>query len=730
MSTRISRSLRLLATAPRVSLEATTDATVQGQDGKLSEEELAKVAAKAEESVVDDADANSESPDQATNDSPEETAPPPEVGEVDTDDGQVDPLTDSTTDPTDQNTEVAADDTATPEGGESTPVEEIETPAESDLAKLEDTQAVDQAEGADADIEGSETSAGETPESDVVDGPVESDAGLVTDIAGDPTAAHDTAIGDSDTSVDPTAALVEDAPSDTASPETSAAMADVPNDSSSASVVEETAGSSVQQPAPEVSEVVQAPATTPGPQTDASEAVQEVVTLTEALAQAQTAEEVVKEARGTSDDLTEIVDTAEFSNEQGGVTMEGFAGLSLAILPYANRLNRRVNFGISMESFRGKTLSDRLKVSLEDVERMIEDLDFAQPQLERQAIESLDRVVCALKDALPTAASRLKAVLSAAAHTKDDKSGATIKVDDGLSSALCVDGAMPVDLSDALQAYAQLGKVILGPYSEAACRAAKSASLLNNAINFSSTSVFWEKIGAVVDTITDPRNTLTRTQLESGLPGGTSLFDQAVPPLDATNTVLQKLFDYNGSYAPLETAVAVKCSGDATAPALSPAKIVLVGNALLEVLCEDRICERLDEAQKIWPEAQDSLRHLEENLGNAPIEIENEAGADFSQVSKFVGINYSLATWPLLNYLTNLVLTANAFVLYAERSLKAEVQIPTDPAIGQSDLEDSVDEPVFQSTDDSNGSKIGGPESSDDGQDSTEMDVGSKDPIL
>ena len=89
-------------------------------------------------------------------------------------------------------------------------------------------------------------------------------------------------------------------------------------------------------------------------------------------------------------------------------------------------------------------------------------------------------------------------------------------------------------------------------------------------------------------------------------------------------------------------------------------------------MCSERIDALLEEGSKLWPEAADAVRHLQENLENAPQEIAQTAGIDFSQLVKFVKTNYALATWPLLNYLSNLVITANAFVLYADRSLKAE----------------------------------------------------------
>lgn len=229
-------------------------------------------------------------------------------------------------------------------------------------------------------------------------------------------------------------------------------------------------------------------------------------------------------------------------------------------------------------------------------------------------------------------------------------------------------------MSNELQQYAALGETILTTYQESAVRAAKGASMILNALDFTSLTSFWEKIGKVVDSVTDPRTNISRTQIERQLPGGVCLFGEANLTPEVPNSVLAALFTYNGNYPPMESAVGIKGApnAEATGPALSASKIQLIGKAFNDLMCSERIDCLLEEGSKLWPEASDAVRHLQENLENAPQEIAQTAGIDFSQLTKYVKTNYALATWPLLNYLSNLVITANAFVLYADRSLKAE----------------------------------------------------------
>lgn len=707
----ISRALRLAAAAQRVSME-NADEAVQGQPGELNEQELANVAAKAAADVAADAAekakaaAGGESTETAepaaaettestevtesteTTDVPaatdevpagEEAAPaevtetaevpagdePPAVEEVPA--AEEAAATDEVATDAPATTEDAAADDAQAE--EAAEVAAIETPAEAELEELTaDAAAEGDAAVADAPVEGEVPAETQTEEAGITDGDLAAaaDTGEVAAAAVEEAVAADTgAVEDTAAAEVPAEGAVEEA----------APAADVVADEPAAAEPAPVESAPVEA-ATETTEE-QAPAAAPGPQTDTNEAVQEVVNLTEAIAEAATAEDVVKQARQINDGLKEVAETAEVVNDNGGVTMESLAMMQLALRPHTKVLERSdINLGVSLESFAGQPHGARLKVSVEEIRDVIAELDQSQPYLERQAVESLDRVVDALKDAVPSAVDRLKAVISQAQAAPDTNEGAPVKIGDGLSAALCVNGAFPTDLANELQTYSLLGNCLMGNYSDAAFRSAKQASLLVNAIDFSSATAFWEKVGAIVDGAADPRTTLTATQLESCLPGGASLFAEAQPELESPNAVLKKLIAFNNSHAPLEAMVAGKCEGDAeaTAPALSASKIVLVAKALLEALCCDRINEKLAEGQKLWPEAQDSIRHLRENLANAPREIDQSIGADFSQLIKYVEVNYSLATWPLVNFLANAVLTVNAFVVFADRSLKAKTE--------------------------------------------------------
>lgn len=630
---RISTTLQRLAAAQRVGMESAGEA-VQGSTDELNQEELAAVASKAADTVKpeDGEETATETTDGADAPAGDEVVP---AADGDATAAEEVPVVDA----------VAEEAPAGEEAADEVPLEEIQTPAEQELAE-QAPEAAQDAATVDAIEEGA------TAVTDEASAPsnVSEAAAALDEVAGDGEAAE-------------AASTATDTVAETAEVPTEAAVPE-------AGTVEAAPAETTEAPAA----AEQAPAAAPGPATDTSETVQEVVELTEALAQATSAEEVVKQAHDASDGLKEVAETVEVINENGGASMESLAMIQLALRPFTHLIQRAdLRVGVALESYADQEPGARQQVSMEEIYDLIQELDQLGAPLERQAVESLDRVAVALKDALPTALDRLRAVISVASKTNDAGDGATVDVSGGLAAALSFDGTIPEDLAGALQGYALLGKCLIGPFAEASIHSAKGSSLLNNAIDFSSTAAFWEKLGAVVETIKDPRDNLTRTQMESTLPGGAYLFGEPSPEIETANTTLQQLFTFNTCYAPLEAMVAAKGGeGATTYPAFAASKIVLVGNALQDVLCCDAINDRLCQAQKLWPEAQDVVRHLKENLKGAPTQIDHEAGADFSQVVKFVEVNYALATWPLLNYLTNLVLTINAFVMFAERSLAAK----------------------------------------------------------
>jgi hypothetical protein len=81
-----------------------------------------------------------------------------------------------------------------------------------------------------------------------------------------------------------------------------------------------------------------------------------------------------------------------------------------------------------------------------------------------------------------------------------------------------------------------------------------------------------------------------------------------------------------------------------------------------------------------------AVSSLKSRFAEASPEVKMALADQFGLVTKYLDTVYLLSDWPVLNYLSNLVFTTNAFVLYAERSLAlpegavADEPAPSEPA--------------------------------------------------
>lgn len=618
----------------------------------LDQETLDEVARKAAESMPGEADTSSEEvPADPEAGAIEPTAPADdEAVDVDVDAA---PPVDETQTATDADTEV--DPTA----------EQIETPTEQVVDDLSETGAEESAEVATAAIdEAGEATADPIPEAtgDVGDtAPSAVDVDAVAPVGEEAVAEVDA----------PAADVAEgqavETPESETPPEETTAVAEPP-------VTEVTAEE------PQAEEAPQQAAEAPSASQD-SEAALNVANLLEAVASSRNAHDVVEKARQTSDSLTDLGETVSAINDGGGVSMETYAILIHAVGHYENMLGRSLLNNVSLESFADKPRT----VNLESIADAIRDLEGNLPVMERQAVESLDRIRDGVLDALPQIRARLHDVISQAALI-NTAGGHDLQLEAGLASALSIDGAVPENVGEALIAYSDLGSRILGRYSETAFRSAREASMLNNAVDFSSLSAFWERMGPKIQAVRDPRHELTTDHLVKSLPGGARLFDNS-PALSAPegSDAVAAMVRFVTENVPMEASVQLASESTGTTKALSCSMVVHIAQRLLEVLDECKIKAVFAEGAKLWPEAQDSVRFLRETFRDGPDDIVSDPSGHLQQVIKFVETAYSLTTWPIVNYLANAVITANAFVTLATESMKPQEAPVADPGVIQED---------------------------------------------
>lgn len=116
----------------------------------------------------------------------------------------------------------------------------------------------------------------------------------------------------------------------------------------------------------------------------------------------------------------------------------------------------------------------------------------------------------------------------------------------------------------------------------------------------------------------------------------------------------------------------------------APALTVTAIEGACKALCDLHECLALgnlvDRGKATWSDTQNAVRQTRTAVDNAPETVQAEIRDDVDTVTDYLDTVHTLSAWPVVHFLTNLVLSTNAFVLYAQRSLNAEGGETTDAA--------------------------------------------------
>ena len=108
-----------------------------------------------------------------------------------------------------------------------------------------------------------------------------------------------------------------------------------------------------------------------------------------------------------------------------------------------------------------------------------------------------------------------------------------------------------------------------------------------------------------------------------------------------------------------------------TAPALTVTAIRSSCDSLCAVHDRIQLSDLLDHGNAAWTDSSAAVRQTRNAIDNAPETVQAEIRDDVEVITNYLDTVYVLSAWPVLHFLTNLVLSTNAFVLFAQRSLKA-----------------------------------------------------------
>jgi len=423
-----------------------------------------------------------------------------------------------------------------------------------------------------------------------------------------------------------------------------------------------------------------------------------VVELIQAKHDVDQVQDHLDQVQDAQDEVSDLKDAAEVVNANGGISAEAFKFFDLSLQNLYRRLGMRPSVRLpTLESFKE---GGRIQIAIEELDEIADRLTDGADKLKSNGKGALLKLVEALSVSLPESHKKLERLIDRLNRTTDsteDTSGMEVVFGDGLNVALSVNGEVPECLSTYIGQYVQLGQNLLGDYQRTAMNNALRATGLPDLFTYSDVDAFNNTIEEAVCSMEDPRLHLTAEQKALALPGTEALFrvesasnedtgeavdvglkegEQANENTSSVNPKLEWLKNFSNC-CQVNSQIANPCNVEiveAGQPGYGRVPLsneqILDGSRALNKLFKTIRFEELSERQSAL--AKDSFETVDQlyaRYKSAEEKIRNEINEPFECLVAFVETVFKLAHWPSLNYLTNLVLTTNAFVLYAERSI-------------------------------------------------------------
>lgn len=483
--------------------------------------------------------------------------------------------------------------------------------------------------------------------------------------------------------------------------------------------------------------------------------VEKVTALIESAAQATSAAAVVEETDEVREGIDETIDLAETLNEgQGGVSVEHYPLFQAIVDRYAARCGlTAINVGPGLES---ASEDGKVRISTAGLEALLGELDSASQQFMQKSQETFVAMTNAIEAAVPEARDRLSTLLGDLQMDSRPLEG-NVQISEQLRSALTVDGSVPEDLVTYFATYAELGRQLLGEYLRRAGASAEAISGLLGSLNYDRPEGFWDTLGEVLEKVGDPRDALGEQSMAISLPGSGKLFEQNESPQTDGNPTYVKLATYVTVNAPV-----VGCDSDATAsneaadigdipntpqddagiiepandlsatPVGAPADPIAEGEptpvepavdvpveeavsgsmksltrdqlrtivkSVIDLLCVEKIAVAVKTLEQNWLVTQATVGEVTQTVRSVTGDVSEALGPQLEIVPRYAKCVHQLSVWPVANYLTNLVFTANAVALLGtemvtgsrEADLKVEETVEPEAESVPANSDDAVD---------------------------------------
>lgn len=402
--------------------------------------------------------------------------------------------------------------------------------------------------------------------------------------------------------------------------------------------------------------------------------VSETADVVRAAGVAAEYQEASDEAQQAGEELSNVRDVVEVVNGNESWSPESFTLLQIQLESLSKRLEiDPIQLGVTIDDVK----AGKVKVSVEEMDKILTAINASSADLEERSISALVDLLMALGDAVPKLSTRLKE-LSDRVETASDRPNLSPVSFDGapVAQRLVVNNEVPAPLSNYINEYTRYGSTLLTKYSEVAFQSVMKSSLFQSGVTELSFAGFWDGIDEKLKQIKDPRRELSEAQIQMTLPGAGPLFNAKTGNAEPALTVRERLKELIESNSPVslsDFAVEVQVDeGKQELPALQPSEIRDCVRYLLDFTSSIDIRATADNCKASWVDASRTHLMVRETLKSCDDSLLAALDGDDRLLPSYLSTLFTLSAWPVLNYLTNLVLFTNAFVTYAEVSLKAE----------------------------------------------------------
>jgi outer membrane lipoprotein SlyB len=426
-------------------------------------------------------------------------------------------------------------------------------------------------------------------------------------------------------------------------------------------------------------------------QADEAEAVGNTAELVEAMGDARDSKDTCDQVNEIAVGLEQLYDTLEHINtKRGGASRENLMFANLTLEAYTTRLGLSVPQLVpSLEAF-GDDPNARVQLSLEGVADLIATVKQGGDALAEQSMEGVVRLANALKESLPAATARVKAVRARAAAFKGEAPDRMVKADD-FAHLLAVDNVFPDDVPGYMAKYGKFGEAMVGPFKDAANQAVDDAADFGNEVDFGSADGFMDSVKNAHGKVKDPRDKLPKDEGSFHLPGSGKLFEDESAQYQGDEPTLSSMSDFCATSAPVDPEdmdIGSFDKLDAVQP-LTADDIKTSADCLLGILEKADAAEIAEKGKDSWASIAKTIVQFSDKYNAADEGVQRDIADAADVVVGYLDTVQTMSEWSILSFLTNLVHTANAFVLYAERSL-ASGGGETDDTISQEELDAAI----------------------------------------